>query len=141
MVRELGGDSEQAFSVSFGEKAPQVTHQSYAERGLDKVLSHHLGSGATAMERRRERSAFGDLNRASRATNERLKEIRLRQDAWSLQRQYSPPVNRSVADVSVDLIGVADNSRRSSRGISSVPRAGPCVDGPLERAAENSRSF
>ena len=139
MVRELGGDSEQAFSVSFGEKVPQITHQSDAEQGLDKVPSHHLGPGATAMERRRERSARGDLSRASRATNERLKEIRLRQDA--LQRQYSPPIHRSVADVSVDLIGVADNSRCSSRGINSVSRAGPCVDGPLERAAENSRSF
>jgi len=89
---------------ALGEKAPQVTHQSYAEQGVDKVPGHHLGPGATAMERRRERSARGDLNRASRVTNERMKEIRVRQDA--LQRQYSPPVNRSVVEVSVDLVGV-----------------------------------
>jgi ATP-dependent exoDNAse (exonuclease V) alpha subunit len=89
---------------ALGQKAPKVTHQSYAEQGLEKIPGHHLGPGATAMERRRERSERGDLNRASRAANECVQEARARQD--TLQRQFSPPVNRSVAEISVDLISV-----------------------------------
>ena len=87
---------------ALGARAPQVTHQSYAEQGIDKVPGHHLGPGAMAMERRRERSERGDLNRASRATNEQNKEARAHEDAR--QRQDYPPVERSVAEVSVDLI-------------------------------------
>jgi hypothetical protein len=103
---------------AFGEKAPKITHQSYAEQGLDKVPGHHLGPSATAMERRRERSARGDLNRASRVTNERMKEIRVRQDA--LQREFSPPVNRSVAEVSVDLVGVRQHLEAQLEGHQQV---------------------
>jgi ATP-dependent exoDNAse (exonuclease V) alpha subunit len=103
---------------ALGQKAPQVTHQSYAEQGLDKVPGHHLGPGATAMERRRERSERGDLHRASRAANERLKEIRARQDA--LQREYSPPVSRSVAEVSVDLVGVRQHLEAQLEGHQQV---------------------
>jgi ATP-dependent exoDNAse (exonuclease V) alpha subunit len=99
---------------ALGPKAPQVTHQSYAEQGLDKVPGHHLGPSATAMERRRERSERGDLNRGSRAANERMKEARARQDA--LQRQYSPPVDRSVAEVSLDLINVRQHLETQLEG-------------------------
>jgi hypothetical protein len=86
------------------EKAPKVTHQSYADQGIEKVPGHHLGPGATAMERRRERTKRGDLNRAIRAENEHNQEVRAHEDAR--QRQEYPPVNRSVAEVSLDLISV-----------------------------------
>ncbi|MDP1086444.1 MobA/MobL family protein, partial [Klebsiella pneumoniae] len=40
--------------------AERIDHRSYAEQGIDKVATTHLGPVATAMERRGEASDRGD---------------------------------------------------------------------------------
>ena len=59
-----------------GPDAPQVSHLSLTARGEDREPSVHLGPEATAMERRSETSARGDLNRDVAAANHMRKEAR-----------------------------------------------------------------
>lgn len=49
--------------------AERIDHRSYAEQGIDKVATTHLGPVATAMERRGEASDRGDLNRNAEQIN------------------------------------------------------------------------
>lgn len=65
-----------------GAQAPQITHLSYAERGVDKVASVHLGPRATGMERRGIETFLGNYNRDAarrnrtiRVSNKRIAEL------------------------------------------------------------------
>ena len=60
-----------------GPDAPQVSHLSLAERGVDRDPTVHLGPAATALERKDLGSELGERNRDVRAKNEKLREIRL----------------------------------------------------------------
>lgn len=57
----------------------RIDHRSYAAQGIQRLPTVHMGYAATAMERRGERSARGDINRSVRAWNqaftERLRRI------------------------------------------------------------------
>jgi MobA/MobL family len=88
---------------ALGARAPQVTHKSYAEQGIDKIPGHHLGPGAAAMERRHQASRRGDLHRESRVSQDRIKVARERQD--TLQAQFSPPVEKSMAEAVMAISG------------------------------------
>lgn len=46
-----------------GPNAPQVSHLSLAEQGIDRLPGEHLGPAATAMERRDQRTQKGERNR------------------------------------------------------------------------------
>ena len=46
-----------------GPDAPQVTHKSFADQGLDREATVHLGPIVSAIERKGERSERGDTNR------------------------------------------------------------------------------
>jgi hypothetical protein len=61
-----------------GPAAPQVSHQSLAEQGVDRTPTAHLGPSATALERRNRRTERGDRNRDITARNQTTS--RLRQD-------------------------------------------------------------
>ena len=47
----------------------RLDHRSYADQGIQRLPTVHMGYAATAMERRGERSARGDVNRSIRAWN------------------------------------------------------------------------
>ena len=47
----------------------RVDHRSYAEQGIDKAPSQHMGQSATEMERRGKTSRIGDLNRSTQFDN------------------------------------------------------------------------
>lgn len=47
----------------------RIDHRSYADQGIQRLPTVHVGYAATAMERRGERSARGDVNRSVRAWN------------------------------------------------------------------------
>lgn len=57
----------------------RIDHRSYADQGVEQLPTIHMGYAATAMERRGERSARGDVNRSIRAWNrafaEKLRQI------------------------------------------------------------------
>lgn len=56
-----------------GETA-RIDHRSYADQGIQRLPTVHMGYAATAMERRGERSARGDVNRSIRAWNREFNE-------------------------------------------------------------------
>ena len=71
-----------------GPDAPQVSHLSLAEQGIDRGPSEHLGPSATAMERRNRRTDRGDRNRDVRARNDTARRDR---------RDYSDTADRLEA--------------------------------------------
>lgn len=65
---------------ALGKSAPQVSHKSYDERGIEKIPGKHLGPAATALERRAVASRRGELHRTAQSFNERIKLAREKQD-------------------------------------------------------------
>jgi hypothetical protein len=71
-----------------GPTAPQVSHLSLAEQGVDRQPNAHMGPSATALERRSRRTDRGDRNR----------EVGVRNDAASrTRRDYSETADRLAA--------------------------------------------
>ena len=60
-----------------GPDAPQVSHLSLAERGVDHAPTVHLGPSATALERKNIASERGEQNRDVAARNAKAREIRI----------------------------------------------------------------
>ena len=60
-----------------GPDAPQVSHLSLSERGVDRAPTVHLGPSATALERKNIASERGEQNRDVSARNTKAREIRL----------------------------------------------------------------
>jgi MobA/MobL family len=71
-----------------GPDAPQVSHLSLAERGMDRVPTVHLGPSATAIERRNRRTDRGDRNREVGVRNAA---------AGRTRRDYSETADRLAA--------------------------------------------
>ncbi len=59
-----------------GPDAPQVSHLSYAERGIEKVPTVHLGPVATGMERKGRETFLGDQNRDAARRNQTIRASR-----------------------------------------------------------------
>ncbi len=71
-----------------GPDAPQVSHLTLAEQGVDRVPGEHLGPAATALERRDRRTDRGDRNRDVAARNEATGRLR---------RDYADTADRLAA--------------------------------------------
>ncbi len=72
-----------------GPDAPQVSHLSLAEQGLDRAPTEHLGPAITALERRDRRTDRGDRNR----------DVRVRNDtATRLRRDYADTADRLAVE-------------------------------------------
>lgn len=71
-----------------GPDAPQVSHLSLAEQGIDRTPAEHLGPAATALERRDRRTDRGDRNRDVRTRNDAVDQLR---------RDYSATADRLAA--------------------------------------------
>jgi hypothetical protein len=71
-----------------GPDAPQVSHQTLAEQGMDRVPTVHMGPSATALERKQRRTDRGDRNRDVTARN---------RTASRLRRDYSQTAERLAA--------------------------------------------
>jgi len=72
-----------------GQNAPQVSHLSLADQGLDRAPTEHLGPSATALERQNRRTDKGDRNRDVDARN---------RTADGLRQDYSRTADRLAAD-------------------------------------------
>jgi hypothetical protein len=81
--------------LAAGGHADRIDHRSYAEQGIDKIPSVHLGVSATQMERRGIKTERGDINRAIVVGRSELKQIRariLKNKSWlDEQRANTPP--------------------------------------------------
>ncbi|MBV9509576.1 MAG: MobA/MobL family protein, partial [Caulobacteraceae bacterium] len=59
-----------------GPGAPQVSHLTLAEQGVDRTPTEHLGPSATALERQNERTSRGERNRDIEARNAAVRDAR-----------------------------------------------------------------
>lgn len=122
-----------------GPDAPQVSHRSLAEQGIDRTPTQHLGPSATAMERRNQRTDRGDRNR----------DVDVRNDAASrLRKDYSDTAERLAAaapkvEAPIDkLVAEAERVResllaeRAGFEASRQALAGPVVASPRRIEAE-----
>jgi hypothetical protein len=122
-----------------GPNAPQVSHLSLAEQGVDRTPTEHLGPSVTAMERRNEATDRGDRNR----------EVKVRNDAAQRSRRdYSDTADRLAAtapkvEAPIDAL-VAEGQRvrdgliaeRAAWDAQRQALAGPPVAGERRVAAE-----
>ena len=55
-----------------------IDHRSYAEQGIDKIPTVHMGAAASQMEKRGIRTELGNRNREITLTNQKMAELRAR---------------------------------------------------------------
>jgi ATP-dependent exoDNAse (exonuclease V) alpha subunit len=91
---------------ALGKDAPQVSHQSYAERGIAKAPGRHLGPEATAMERKGERTRRGQMAQQPGKIQAAGREVK-----EQLAARTVSPDSKNLAELSVDLEWVADRMR------------------------------
>jgi hypothetical protein len=75
-----------------GPNAPQVSHLSLAEQGIDRTPTVHMGPAATALERKNIASELGEQNRDVSAQNAKRREIRLDYQATADRVAEAAPV-------------------------------------------------
>jgi hypothetical protein len=102
-IREAWADLVNDHLARAGHEA-RVDHRSYKVQGVDLQPMIHLGPKAAAMERRREHSALGDINREREAAREAaavsraaesVLELTVKPDLdASVQVEASPPIGR-----------------------------------------------
>ena len=91
---------------ALGKDAPQVSHQSYAERGIAQAPGRHLGPEATAMERKGERTRRGQAAQQLakiQAAGRELKE--------QLAARTVSPGTKNLGELSVELDLMAGRMR------------------------------
>ncbi|WP_346380553.1 MobQ family relaxase [Acidithiobacillus sp.] len=84
----------------------QVSHQSYAERGIAKAPGRHIGPEATAMERKGERTRRGQAARQS----QQIQEIGAELKEQIAARTVLPGTKNLVA-LAVEMEGIADRMK------------------------------
>ena len=120
-----------------GPEAPQVSHLSLAERGVDRAPTVHLGPTATALERKNIASERGNQNRDVRAKNRKVREAHVDLEATidriaAREPMVLAPVPKLVADaekVRSDMVSQRDQWVRE-RDALTTPRP------PSERQVE-----
>ena len=77
----------------------RVDHRSYADKGIEREPTTHLGRAASQMERRGERSDRGDINRQAERSNELLAERQELDEAIHSEHERisDPPRDRNDA--------------------------------------------
>jgi hypothetical protein len=89
-----------------GPDAPQVSHLTLSDRGIDRAPTEHMGPAATAMGRKNDRTERGERNRDIEARNDTAE--RLRQD-------YSNTADRlaaSAPEVDAPIDRLVDEARK-----------------------------
>ncbi|MGH7100753.1 MAG: MobQ family relaxase, partial [Stellaceae bacterium] len=94
-----------------GAEAPRVSHLSYAARGIDRVPGKHLGPSATTLERRRQTTERGRLNRGAAERTARLNTLRERQDA--IAAKLAPPDKRHLGQIAAEMVGLKERLEKA----------------------------
>ncbi|MEW5688197.1 MAG: MobQ family relaxase [Pseudomonadota bacterium] len=100
-----------------GPEAPQVSHLSLAERGVDREPTVHLGPAATALERKNVASERGEQNREVKAKNRKVRELHvdLEETVERIARR-EPEVLAPVAKLVLDAETIRANMIRERDG-------------------------
>ena len=98
---------------ALGPNAPQVSHKSLEDRGINREATIHLGPTASAIERKGERSDRGDVNRAVAADNAERKAIRKQEQAdLDMHAVIAPQRDARVELLDKELVGLDTALRR-----------------------------
>ena len=97
-----------------------LDHRSYARQGIDQIPTVHLGAAASQMEKRGIRTERGDMNREIGATNQQIKQLRVRiskLNKWLAEEaaNITPP---TLADVISEIL-----NRQGQSGITRLKNA------------------
>lgn len=122
-----------------GPNAPQVSHLSLAEQGIDRTPTEHLGPSVTAMERRNQATDRGDRNRDVGVRNEAAK--RSRHDYSETADRLAaaaPKVEAPIDTLVVEAQRVRDGlvAERAAWDARRQALGGPPVAGERRVAAE-----
>jgi hypothetical protein len=120
-----------------GPNAPQVSHQTLAEQGIDRTPTEHLGPAATAMERKNERTDRGERNRDIDARNEAAQSTR-RDYAETAERLASaaPKIEAPIDQLVVEARRVREGLAAERAGWEAEQAALKGVRAPTEKAVE-----
>ena len=93
----------------------RIDRRTYAEQGIEKVPTIHMGVAAMQMERRGIRTGRGDINREIAVTNKQLWQLRARMDKLSdwLKEETVNAEPPTLADVLDEIMSRQDRSKLS----------------------------
>jgi hypothetical protein len=120
-----------------GPNAPQVSHQTLSEQGVDRTPTEHLGPAATALERKQERTDRGERNRDVEARNDAAQTTR--QDySETADRLASaaPSIDAPMDQLVAEAHRVRDGLARERAGWTAEQAALKGVRAPTEKAVE-----
>lgn len=105
-----------------GEKAPQVTHLSYADRGEDKVATIHLGPIATGMERQGMETVLGDYNRDAARRNQSIRQSRERMAEIenTLERRTTRSFGYVANEAKLEAKKAIDDKRAAEKSLQDI---------------------
>lgn len=120
-----------------GPNAPQVTHMTLADQGVDRTPGEHLGPAATAMERRNDRTDRGERNREIEVRNTAAQEAR-RDYSETADRiaKTAPKVEAPVDQLLAEARRVRDDMVAERAGWEAERAALRGVRAPTEKAVE-----
>ena len=107
-----------------GPDAPQVTHLSLAERGIDQLPSVHQGPAVTALERKGVRTMRGERNRDVEVRN--VEATALRRDFADTADRLAaaaPRIEAPISDLVVEARRVRDGLLRERSGFLTAEEA------------------
>lgn len=100
-----------------GRDAPQVSHLSLAEQGIDRAPTVHLGPEATALERKNRASERGEQNRDVKAHNKKLRELHVQlEETTERVAARAPEVSVPIATLAEDARKLRDQMRAERDG-------------------------
>jgi len=98
MLRKLAADLINE-GLASGNSDIRVDHRSFKDRGIEQQPTAHLGPAASGIERRRELSSRGDLNRSAQVNNALIADRQGLDKEIAIERNRiaSPPQSRADA--------------------------------------------
>jgi hypothetical protein len=131
-----------------GPDAPQVSHLSLAERGVDRAPTVHLGPSATALERKNIASERGEQNRDVKARNSKAREIRLDYQATAdriaaAAPMIAVPLPKLVAETAKvrDRMVAERNGWTAERAALAAPKIATALQIEREVTADSARAL
>lgn len=100
---------------ALGPNAPQVTHKSLEDQGIERAATIHLGPTASAIERKGERSDRGEVNRQIAVENVERRDIRKEITAtYDRHAEVSPQTQSSTASLKTELANYQAQMQRQA---------------------------
>jgi hypothetical protein len=115
----------------------RVTEKSFADLGLDKVATKHLGPHATEMERRGAQSRIGDENREAKEQSKRIEGLKVQQQV--IEETIKKEANRLAEEKA--RAAQAEREKRERANRAYFERRRDVLAGAIWAQQEERRAF